>query len=59
MAEHVVDLVKAEGAASGKSLPTRMMFGKDALEEIKEECITTLKIIKDWEQVICSTDFAS
>ena len=57
MAERVVDLVKAEGTASGKPLPTRIMFGRDALEEVKEECIATLKIIEDWEQVITSTDF--
>ena len=58
MAERVVDLVKLEGQATGKSLPTRIMFGKDALGEVKEECVATLKIIEDWEQVICSTDFA-
>ena len=59
MAERLVDLVKAEGTAADKPLPGRLMFGKDALEEIKEECVATLKTIEDWEQVICSTDFAS
>ena len=57
IAERVVDLVKAEGTAAGKTLPNRIMFGRDALEEVKEEFIATLKIIADWEQVICSTDF--
>ena len=57
MAEHVVDIVKGEGVAKGKTFPDRLPFGQDALDEIRAECMETMKRLDDWESVIVSTDF--
>ena len=56
LAERVVDLVRNEGVAKGKTVPLRMPFGQDALEMIKKKCLDTLKLLEDWEDVIVSTE---
>lgn len=56
MAERMIDVVKDQGAAVGKAFPARLPFGKDAFDEIKEECENTLKTLEEWRDVICSID---
>jgi hypothetical protein len=53
----VVDLVKKEGVAQGKTVPFRMPLGSDCFDDIKTKCEETLKILSEWESVIKSTDF--
>lgn len=52
----VVDLVRQEGVAQGKTIPIRMPLGPDAYEVIKGECTETIKLLEDWKDVISSTD---
>ena len=55
--ERIIDVVRSEGMASGKSLPKRLPLGQDSLAEIRKKCIETLKICEDWEELISSTNF--
>ncbi|KAH0489903.1 hypothetical protein TgHK011_001395 [Trichoderma gracile] len=52
----VVDLVRQEGVAKGKTVPVRMALGQDAYEVIKNKCNKTIKLLEDWKDVISSTD---
>ena len=57
--EVIVDLVRGEGVAEDKDLgelPFRLPLGSDCLETIKEKCEETLRVIREWEAVISSTD---
>lgn len=55
--ERIIDVVRQEGVAEGREMPKRLPLGADALAVIREKCEETLKICKDWEDVINSTDF--
>ena len=55
--ELMVDLVKGEGCAAGKTVPLRLPIGRDAREAIKVTCEEMLKTIEEWKDVIDSTDF--
>ena len=52
----IVDLVRLEGVAKGKTIPVRMPLGADAYDLIKYKCNDTLQILEDWKDVISSTD---
>jgi NAD(P)-dependent dehydrogenase (short-subunit alcohol dehydrogenase family) len=52
----IVDLVRQEGVAKGKTVPVRMALGPDAYEVIKNKCNKTIKLLDDWKDVISSTD---
>lgn len=56
LAEIVVDIVKQEGKAAGKGIPERLALGEDAVKIIREKCERTLKLLKEWEEISCSTD---
>lgn len=56
-AECIADVVRVEGMAKGKETPKRLPLGSDCLASIREKCEETLKICKEWEEVIKSTDF--
>ncbi|KAE9373271.1 NAD(P)-binding protein [Stipitochalara longipes BDJ] len=53
----VVDLVRGEGVAKGKELPLRLPLGSDCYGLIKAKSEEILRILKEWEGVIKSTDF--
>ncbi|KAF5006346.1 hypothetical protein FDECE_7274 [Fusarium decemcellulare] len=53
----VLDLVRGEGVAKGKEIPIRIALGADAYDVVKTKCEETLKILEDWKDVTCSTDF--
>lgn len=57
LAEILVDVVKQEGRATGKGIPERLPLGEDAVQLIREKCERTLKLLKEWEEISCSTDF--
>lgn len=56
-AEIVVDVVKQEGRAAGKGIPERLALGQDAVGLIREKCQRTLKLLEEWQEISCSTDF--
>lgn len=53
----ILDVVKGEGIAEGRSLPHRLPLGSDAVECLRAKCIDTLKLLDDWHEVIVSSDF--
>ncbi|KAI8674093.1 hypothetical protein NCS55_00732100 [Fusarium keratoplasticum] len=53
----VLDLVRGEGVAKGREMPLRIALGADGYEVVKNKCDETLKILEDWKDVSCSTDF--
>jgi len=53
----MVDVIKGEGLAKGKTVPWRMPIGTDAVEIIKTKCEETLKVIEEWKDFSKSTDF--
>lgn len=55
-AERIVDIVRREGLAAGKETPLRLPLGPDCLQQIKDKCLSTLKILEDWEELIVSTN---
>ena len=57
-AERMVDVLRSEGMAAGRTMPPRMPLGPDALAGVRAKCEATLKICDEWEGLISSTDFA-
>ena len=55
-AERMVDVVRKEGMAAGKDIPFRLPLGRDAMEQVRNKCVNTLKIIEEWKDFIVSTD---
>lgn len=54
----ILDFVRGEGCAEGKTLPLRLPLGTDVYEDIKDKCEQTLKLLAEWQSVSKSTDFA-
>ena len=54
--ERMIDVVKGENFAAGKSLPPRMPLGTDGLKVIRDKCQASLQICDEWEELIVSTD---
>jgi NAD(P)-dependent dehydrogenase (short-subunit alcohol dehydrogenase family) len=52
----VLDLVRQEGVAAGREVPFRLPLGIDCYDAIKEKCEETLRVLKDWETIIRSTE---
>ncbi|KAM3068319.1 hypothetical protein ACMFMG_009459 [Clarireedia jacksonii] len=55
-AERIIDLVRKEGLAAGKETPPRLPLGPDGLELLRNKCLSTLKILEEWEEFIISTN---
>lgn len=53
----MVDVIKGEGMAKGRTIPWRMPIGCDAVNVVRKRCRETLKTIEDWEDLSTSTDF--
>jgi hypothetical protein len=45
----MIDLVKGEGCAGGKTAPLRLPIGRDAWEAIKTACEEMLKTMEEWK----------
>ena len=56
--ERMVDVLKSEGMAVGRTMPARMPLGPDALAGVRAKCEATLRICDEWEGLIRSTDVA-
>lgn len=54
--EIVLDLVRQEGVAKTRQIPFRLPLGNDVYDDMKAKCEETLKLLKEWEPVIRSTD---
>ena len=54
--EIIIDVVKGEGVAEGKSLPERLPLGPDCLATLRKRSVNNLAIANDWEEVIRSTN---
>ena len=54
--ELMVDVIKGEGLAKGKSMPTRLPLGTDGLKVMRDKCNAMLKLCTDWEEIITTTD---
>jgi hypothetical protein len=55
-AQRMIDVVKGEGAATGKAIPKRLPLGMDSLKSLREKCSETLVICEEWSALIDSTD---
>ena len=56
--EMMIDVVKAEGSATGKVTPLRLPLGSDGLKVVRDKCEAMLTVCKDWEPTIISTDIS-
>lgn len=56
-AELIADVIRMEEMVEGREMPQRLPLGSDALAAIREKCEETLRICREWEDVISSTDF--
>ena len=56
LAKRIIDVIKSEGLAAGKPIPPRLPMGRDSMAVIVEKCEATLKLCKEWEALITSTD---
>lgn len=54
--EILVDVVRGEGVAEGKSLPLYLPLGPDAEEAIRGKTIVMNEVLEEWKDVIRSTD---
>ncbi|KAI0885136.1 NAD(P)-binding protein [Annulohypoxylon maeteangense] len=55
-AKVIVDVLTRTGAAEGKEIPMRLVLGADAVAVIKDKIARTEANMKEWEDVILSTD---
>ena len=55
----IVDVVRGEGKAAGKSLPHRLPVGAEAFAKMRERCSEIVKICDEWEHVTADTDLES
>ena len=56
LVEIILDVVRQEGVAEGREIPFRLPLGIDCYDDIKTKCEETLKMLKEWESTIRSTD---
>ena len=52
LAKVVVDMVRGEGVAEGRTVPEKMPFGKDAIMEARQHAEGLLRVCKEWEGVV-------
>ncbi|KAF2965390.1 hypothetical protein GQX73_g8187 [Xylaria multiplex] len=55
-AKVIVDVLTGSGVATGKEFPIRLILGRDCMDGIHDKIARTEKLIKEWEDVIVSTD---
>lgn len=54
----IVDVVRKEGDASGKTIPFRLLLGSDSYDEIKKKLDQVSRDMEEWKAVTLSTDHA-
>jgi len=55
--EVIIDIVKGEGAAKGRTVPPVLQLGSDCYTLVTGACNKTLQNLEEWKDVIVSTDF--
>ncbi|KAJ3503282.1 hypothetical protein NLJ89_g8502 [Agrocybe chaxingu] len=53
----VVDVVKGEGSAAGKSFPCGLVLGTDSYNGARKASLDALQRLEEWKEVSFSTDF--
>ena len=56
-AQLVVDIVRGEGKAAGRVVPSVVSLGSDAYADIKAACEEKIRVLDEWKEVTVSTDF--
>ncbi|KZT29578.1 short chain dehydrogenase [Neolentinus lepideus HHB14362 ss-1] len=56
-AEVVVQVVRGEGVAAGKQIPSKLALGSDAYGVIGESYLGSLAKLEEWKEVTRSTDY--
>ncbi|KAL6413351.1 hypothetical protein AUP68_02860 [Ilyonectria robusta] len=51
-----VDVLTGTGVGEGRKIPVRLVLGSDSFNVIRGKCESTLKLLKEWEDIIVSTD---
>lgn len=54
----IIDVIKREGVAQGKEVPSGFALGADCYETIKAHCDKTLTRLDAWKEVTLSTDYS-
>lgn len=54
----MIDVVRQEGVAEGKTQPLRLPIGKDALATLKNKYVNYFELCDEWENVITGTDYS-
>ena len=55
--EVVVDIVRDEGVAKGKSWPGLLVLGGDADNDVRNLCLRRLKVLDEWKDVAENLNF--
>ena len=55
--QRIIDTVKGENDAAGKEFPVSLALGSDAVEQIRNKCKETLKLLDEWEAVSSNTSY--
>ncbi|TCD69272.1 hypothetical protein EIP91_008207 [Steccherinum ochraceum] len=56
--EVMIDIIKSEGLAAGRTPPPYVGLGSDAYTIIKDACSQTLQTLEEWKDIISSTDIS-
>ena len=54
--DRIVDMVRSEGKAAGKTMPPRFPVGADAVEKIRANCLKKMAICDEWEAFSSDTN---
>lgn len=52
----IIDVVRQEGAAAGREIPSVIVLGSDGYSIVRTVCEETIKRLESWKDVSCSTD---
>ncbi len=53
----ILDVVRGEGAAAGKSVPSTVLVGSDSFDVVQRELARVNKFQTEWADLTKSTDF--
>lgn len=53
----MIDVVKGEGVAKGKTKPERLPIGKGMMDALRKKCNEGLEICGEWGDIVEGTDF--
>ncbi|KAI0768358.1 short chain dehydrogenase [Irpex lacteus] len=56
-ARAIVDVIRGEGAAAERKVPSLIAIGSEAYNNISRELDTARKGLEEWKDLTCSTDF--